>query len=43
MAHPGIHEAAQVVLGERDQKVQTFTPERTQESSDAVNGICLYL
>src|SRR5918996_5925213 len=32
MAYPCIEEAAQVVLGERDQKVQAFTPERTQES-----------
>jgi hypothetical protein len=31
MAHPCMQEAAQVVLGERDEKVQAFMPARPQE------------
>jgi hypothetical protein len=32
MAHPCLQNTAQVVLGERDQKVQALSPERAQES-----------
>jgi len=32
VAYPYVHDASQVVLGQRDDKIQAFSPQRTEQS-----------